>query len=248
MSTAILKVKDRPLRHVVETKSGEIYCVDSCYTLDHGYETMVFRGKKTGEVTDWGDLYAATYDTEEEMESEHLKVCVNLEHYIGEYDDEDEYDYYDEDEYDYYDEYEYEYDDDQDEEFLEEFFYDGSPDEPISVEYLEKRINKNIREVKQEVAQMFFDLFKCDSKEMCEVCFSKIGDEGITFFVPTDFKVKTLIKILSWKYNFPSRSSWSISLNGIMLSEEPEWKSFRDYGIINQNTAFLSCMPIMDNN
>ena len=58
------------------------YCVDSCYTLDHGYETMVFSCDDKGNVTDWNDLYAKWYDTHAKMETGHREIVANLQRYL----------------------------------------------------------------------------------------------------------------------------------------------------------------------
>lgn len=56
--TQIEKVSD-----VVRTLSGEYVFVDTCYTLDHGYETMVFKSDSEGNVSNWSELDQELYDT-----------------------------------------------------------------------------------------------------------------------------------------------------------------------------------------
>ena len=51
--------------------SGNFYYVDSGYTLDHGYETMVFACDNEGNVTDWLNLDEEWYDSPEEMQTGH---------------------------------------------------------------------------------------------------------------------------------------------------------------------------------
>ena len=63
---------------VVVELNGNYYYVDSCYTLDHGYETMVFACDANGNVTNWGDLYAEWYDNAAEMETGHNNIVANL--------------------------------------------------------------------------------------------------------------------------------------------------------------------------
>ena len=45
--------------------------VDSIYTLDAGFETMVFPCDAKGKVTDWGELQVKRYDTYEQMKQGH---------------------------------------------------------------------------------------------------------------------------------------------------------------------------------
>ena len=65
------------LTDVVEL-DGKFYYIDSCYTLDHGYETMVFPCDSKGNVTDWGELYAEWYDDQPSMERRHSEIVQNL--------------------------------------------------------------------------------------------------------------------------------------------------------------------------
>ena len=51
--------------------NGKFYWVDTCYTLDHGYETMAFPSNKNGEVTSWLEVYANRYFTWAEAEAGH---------------------------------------------------------------------------------------------------------------------------------------------------------------------------------
>lgn len=65
------------LSNIVEL-NGNYYYVDSCHTLDHGYETMVFACDSEGNVTDWSDLYAERYTTRAEMKLGHVETIANL--------------------------------------------------------------------------------------------------------------------------------------------------------------------------
>lgn len=58
--------------------NGNYYYVDSCYTLDHGYETMVFACDSNRNVTDWSDLYCEIYDNRDEMEIRHYEIIADL--------------------------------------------------------------------------------------------------------------------------------------------------------------------------
>lgn len=85
MSKVIQKVTDRPWAAFVEAE-GKNYYIDSCYTEDHGLETMVFEvetlKKAINSVTegvDWGGIYAETYETTDEMVKNHQFLLENLE-------------------------------------------------------------------------------------------------------------------------------------------------------------------------
>lgn len=83
----ILKAKEHShdLGHIVQTNDGKAYLVDSCYTLDHGYETMVFKyDLEADRVASWTDLYANWYTSRVDMAAHHEKVCASLETYLDE--------------------------------------------------------------------------------------------------------------------------------------------------------------------
>ena len=69
------------LTNIVEL-NGNHYLVDSRYTFDAGYETMVFPCNKNGNVTSWGDLYVEHYITQEQMNARHKEIVENLSVYI----------------------------------------------------------------------------------------------------------------------------------------------------------------------
>ena len=56
----------------------EHYCVDSCWTSDLGYETMVFTCDTKGSITNQHDLYAKHYSNEVEMSIGHIEVVNAL--------------------------------------------------------------------------------------------------------------------------------------------------------------------------
>jgi hypothetical protein len=60
---------------VVKTVGGQNVLVDTCFTLDHGYETMVFPCKANGEVTDWGDLDMDLYPNADAARVGHYGMC-----------------------------------------------------------------------------------------------------------------------------------------------------------------------------
>jgi hypothetical protein len=63
--------------------NGKYYYVSSCFTSDHGYETMIFLCDDKGNVLDWSDLYAEWYETEEEMNAGHERITTHLDEYVG---------------------------------------------------------------------------------------------------------------------------------------------------------------------
>lgn len=48
---------------IVKTKTRGYVLVDTCYTLDRGWETMVFASDKNGNVSNWSDLDCDVYAT-----------------------------------------------------------------------------------------------------------------------------------------------------------------------------------------
>lgn len=74
----------RNLSDYVQTADGALYCVDSSYTLDNGFETMVFKAEKleNGWDISWVDLYVEWHNTYEEMKVRHEEIINNLEDYL----------------------------------------------------------------------------------------------------------------------------------------------------------------------
>lgn len=64
----------------VITRSTGHYIVSTVDTFDAGLETMVFPCTKDGEVTDYGDLYSARYDTVEEARNGHQHAVDTFVH------------------------------------------------------------------------------------------------------------------------------------------------------------------------
>lgn len=62
----------------VVCRNGKYYYVSSCYTYDHGYETMIFHCDKNGKVTNWSDLYCQRYFNESAMETRHNKIVAAM--------------------------------------------------------------------------------------------------------------------------------------------------------------------------
>ena len=81
MSEIIRKVEDREMAHIVKIQD-KFYYIDSVDSFDCGYETMAFECDKEGEVSDWGDLYCARYQSFASMKSGHDEICENLENYL----------------------------------------------------------------------------------------------------------------------------------------------------------------------
>ena len=69
-----LKLSGRDYGHIVTTENGTVYYVDSDYTFDQGYETMVFNtlGEPDfniyGELknVDWTGIYTEHYKSEKD--------------------------------------------------------------------------------------------------------------------------------------------------------------------------------------
>lgn len=65
------------LTHIVKF-NGNHYLVDSCYTWDCGYETMVFRCDSKGNVKSWRDLFVSRYQSESEMQQRHMQIVTDI--------------------------------------------------------------------------------------------------------------------------------------------------------------------------
>lgn len=73
-----LFTEDPRLKHIrtlVPLGDGRYVAVDSCYTKDHGYETMVFESDSEGTIIDWTDLDVELYETVDEMMTGHKDMC-----------------------------------------------------------------------------------------------------------------------------------------------------------------------------
>lgn len=73
MSKIVKETGYRELSHIVQTKDGKRYLVDSNNTFDVGYETMVFLCGK------WNELFVKRYQSEKAMRKMHYKICGSLE-------------------------------------------------------------------------------------------------------------------------------------------------------------------------
>lgn len=56
---------------IVKTRTMGYVWIDTCFTLDHGWETMVFASDKNGKVLDWMDLDCDIYATESQASEGH---------------------------------------------------------------------------------------------------------------------------------------------------------------------------------
>ena len=81
------------LTNIVE-HNGNYYYVDSRYTFDHGYETMIFHCDANGKVTNWLDLYAEWYSSQEEMAARHKQIVDDIGLYLKRNENEDDEDVY----------------------------------------------------------------------------------------------------------------------------------------------------------
>ena len=64
----------KQLRDVVATKNGQYVAVDTCWTIDHGWETMVFQCNSEGNIESYADLDADWYDSEAEAAEGHVAM------------------------------------------------------------------------------------------------------------------------------------------------------------------------------
>lgn len=81
---------DRDLANIVQTSDGTFYYIDSCNTMDAGYETMAFvcdDREHDFEVLSWIDRYCRRYPSEEDMIAGHKEICENLEKYLTYYEE-----------------------------------------------------------------------------------------------------------------------------------------------------------------
>lgn len=67
------------LTTTIQRKSGSYVMIDTCFTLDHGYETMVFASDENGNVTDWTDLDVKRYPNASVASRGHTDMCLKWE-------------------------------------------------------------------------------------------------------------------------------------------------------------------------
>ena len=74
-----------PLSHYIQTESGNMYYVDSRYTFDVGFETMVFLCNSKVKVPrkNWNTpVYEKKYATYQDMEKHHRELVEDAEVYL----------------------------------------------------------------------------------------------------------------------------------------------------------------------
>lgn len=64
--------------------NGQKYYVSTTNTADRGLETMVFKCDENQKVHDWCELYVEHYTTEHDAIHGHMRICHNIEKYVGE--------------------------------------------------------------------------------------------------------------------------------------------------------------------
>lgn len=70
-------------RSLVRAENGKWYCVDTCLTFDHGWETMVFPyDADKGKVKNWNDLCCKIYESEDQALSTHAHIAKNIGIYV----------------------------------------------------------------------------------------------------------------------------------------------------------------------
>lgn len=82
MSKVIKKLTDRDMGHVVQHENGKYYYIDTCYTIDHGCETMVFECEKISEKlfkVDWSEKHMKLHNLWSDMEEYHAWIIEHLE-------------------------------------------------------------------------------------------------------------------------------------------------------------------------
>lgn len=89
-NTNIEKAPARHCGHFV-TLADKVYYVDSAWTYDHGWETMIFKvdAKPTATIetkqkhVNWREVYSETYRDQETMGLKHLYIISNIEEFVG---------------------------------------------------------------------------------------------------------------------------------------------------------------------
>lgn len=69
-------MNDVRFRDVVKTANGKHVLIDSCLTMDHGFETMVFPCTPGGEVIVWCELDVEWYKDVDEMAKGHEQLVA----------------------------------------------------------------------------------------------------------------------------------------------------------------------------
>lgn len=59
---------------IAQCRNGEYVYIDTRWTMDNGWETMVFKCNKNGEVTNWIDLDCDVYKTKKDANEGHCSM------------------------------------------------------------------------------------------------------------------------------------------------------------------------------
>ena len=59
---------------IIQTRTGKYVYIDTCWTIDHGWETMVFTCDKNGNVTSWVDIDVMIYATKTDADEGHTEM------------------------------------------------------------------------------------------------------------------------------------------------------------------------------
>ena len=62
------------LRDIIKLRSGKFVMVDTRWTIDQGWETMVFSCDEDGKVKNWSDLDCARYANKEDAAIGHAEI------------------------------------------------------------------------------------------------------------------------------------------------------------------------------
>lgn len=71
-------INAKACKTIVKTKHGNAFYISSCWAFDHGWETLAFPyDPETGRITDWTEVYCASYLTCADMIKGHEYVVKN---------------------------------------------------------------------------------------------------------------------------------------------------------------------------
>lgn len=59
---------------IIQTRTGKYVYIDTCWTIDHGWETMVFPCDENGNVTSWSDIDCEIYAEESDADKGHTEM------------------------------------------------------------------------------------------------------------------------------------------------------------------------------
>lgn len=67
-------VLDGKANDVIRTANGEFVVIDTCFTFDYGWETMVFPCKEDGYILDFSELDVNRYISPEDADIGHAEM------------------------------------------------------------------------------------------------------------------------------------------------------------------------------